>query len=106
MSKNVRFNYVLPTTREDGSPLAVSDIAYVDVQLNAGAGFATVEHNPATLTSVTLTELEPGTYTARFVVVDRQDSPKSSVPADISVGVPVDVLAAPNAVTDVQFVIL
>lgn len=79
-------------------------IAYVDVQLSADGGknFASFSHvTPDQPQTETITELEPGDYIARLIVVDTQTPPKSSSPVDTSFNIPVPVKDAPGSVSSV-----
>lgn len=69
---NVTLNWALPTTRESGKPLLVSDIAHVaiEVSADAGANWALVGTFGPELLSTVLTDLDFGTWTFRGVVVD------------------------------------
>jgi hypothetical protein len=69
---NVRLNWSLPTTRESGKPLNPADIAGVEIAVSADAGQNYVVSDvvtPATLETL-FTDMEPGTWMFRGVVVD------------------------------------
>lgn len=72
---NITLNWALPTTRESGKPLALSDIQHVIVEVSADGGetFSTLGLFPPTVTSTQLTDLDFGTWAFRGVVVDTKN---------------------------------
>jgi len=94
-----------PVVRTDGTPLAASEIARLEVGMKvAGApDFTTVAHVAPGVQSFTQTDLPPGDYEFSVAVVDTQLPAKTSAVATVAVSVapPVPVvLAAPGPVTD------
>lgn len=79
---NVRVKWTLPTTRQSGLPLQVSDIAAVEIAQSAdgGASFGVIDVLPPTTLETVVQDLEPGEWFFRGVVVDkagRRSDPKS-----------------------------
>jgi len=79
---NVKVTYQLPTTRKSGRPLDPADIRHVRIELSAdgGANFAPVAQVVPPTLEYTQTELEPGAWVFRAVVVDtagRESDPVS-----------------------------
>jgi hypothetical protein len=101
MARNVRLRWQLPSTRIDGSPLAVSDIAEVrlGVKVDGDPGpYAVLGSAPPSQLELLVPELEPGIWHFRAEVVDKQLVPRTSDPAFASADVPLPILAAPSAV--------
>lgn len=93
--QTIHLQWTLPTTRVDGSPLAATDIATVDVTDT----FAnTVTHLPGTATTFDTGDVTGQTGDHAFSVTVTDTSGNVSAPATVTVNVPVAV-AAPNAVT-------
>ena len=86
--KNVRISWDLPTTRESGFPLNVSEIAYVEVFLSAdlGANFVSLNQVVPPTVDLFIPDVDVGEWIFRLVVVDTED--KQSVAVDTSVVVP------------------
>lgn len=97
MTKTITISWDLPTTRESGNPLELSDIIGVEVSINAGAGFA-----PASMVIPTdpqvwvYPDMVDGDYTVRLVVVGIDGN---STPVDTSVRVDT---SNPSQPTNVQ----
>ena len=89
-------NWVLPTTRTDGSALAMTDIASVEI-FDAVNGAATTQIGTATGAATTFTTpvLGGGSHVFTVVVVDTAgDDSAPSAPATLSITV-----APPNPAT-------
>lgn len=100
---NVRVNWVLPTKRVGGKALAASAIAYTSVQMAIGSlPFTEVAKVTAPAATFLQTELEPGTYKFRVVIVDKQTPAESSAPTDSSISLRD---AAPEAATALTVVV-
>jgi hypothetical protein len=103
--KTINLAWILPTTRADGTALAVADIAYVLVEMGvvppAGTDVAYAELAKTLDTALVVPDVESGQYSFRFTVVDKQVPAKSSAPVLVNVDVPVPELAAPGEVTGV-----
>lgn len=101
---NVRVTWTLPTKRVNGKALPVSDIAQTIVSLSAdgGTNFGELTRIAAPGHSFLQTELEPGTYVFRVVVLD-----KSSLISDPSNpgSVTIAQTSPPAAVTDLTVVV-
>ena len=69
---NVRVQWVLPTTRESGKPLAVADIDHVLIEVSAdgGANFAPVGSFLPDVLETTVTDVDFGEYFFRGTVTD------------------------------------
>lgn len=95
---NVRVRWNLPTARVDGRPLPVAEIAstLVFIKVQGAPDFALLAEVLAPGVELVQTELEPGDYAFRVVVVDTQVPPKASAPVEATVNIPVPVLANPN----------
>lgn len=78
---NVRVSWVLPTVRESGKPLAAGDIKHVLLSLSAdgGANFGVLDTYPPSVLETVITELEPGEWRVRGVVVDTKDRASAPV---------------------------
>lgn len=102
MTKTVTLTYDLPTERTDGTPLASSEIKFVEVSLsiNGGADFSVVDVVPPDSTTFVQTDLEAGTWPFRFIV-EMHDGARSAG-KDFNA---VIMGAAPNDVTNIQVVI-
>lgn len=68
---NIRVTWQLPTTRESGRPLSVSEIQGVEIALSADGGqnFVVIDTFPPTVVETTVTELEDGEWHVRGVVI-------------------------------------
>jgi len=68
---NVRVRWQLPTTRESGRPLPISEIQGVEIALSADGGqnFAVLDTFAPSVLETTITELEDGEWHVRGVVV-------------------------------------
>ena len=98
--RNAIVSYDLPTTRQSGLPLDPADIAGVEVSLSAdgGANFAVLDTVAPPATSLEQTELEPGDYMFRLIVIDTNG--RRGNPVDEPFAIPDD--TAPGEVTNVQ----
>lgn len=81
---NVTLTWALPTTRESGKPLAVTDIQYVAVEVSAdaGASWALIGTFPPDVLATAVTDLDFGTWNFRGTVVDtkgRASAPLTAV---------------------------
>lgn len=70
---NVKLTWTLPTTRQSGRPLPVEEIAAVEIAQSAdgGASFGVIDVLPPTVLSTVVSELEPGEWFFRGVVLDK-----------------------------------
>jgi hypothetical protein len=71
---NLKVDWVLPTTRDSGRPLPLSEIAHVSLFISADGGQNYVKFNdfaPDVLSTV-ITDLEPGTWYVSGLVTDTQ----------------------------------
>lgn len=67
----VTVKWVIPTTRESGKPLKLSDVHHVRVEVSAdGVSFANVGDFTPDVTETVLDDLDFGTWTFRGLVVD------------------------------------
>lgn len=80
---NVTLNWALPTTRESGKPLLVSDIQHVviEVSANEGVDWALVGTFPPNVLSADVTDLDFGTWLFRGIVVDTKGRPSAPLEA-------------------------
>lgn len=104
---NVRVTWTLPTKRVNGKALPASEIAQSIVSLSAdgGAHFGELTRIDAPGHSFLQTELEPGTYVFRVVVVDKsQPDPLFSLPSNPG-SVTIAQTSPPAAVTDLTVVV-
>jgi len=100
---NIRINWTLPTTRESGKPLAVTDIKYVRLELSAnGVDFSPLNNVVPPAVSLLVTDLEPGTWTVRATVVDTRDRVSKSVIGAATI----EDNSAPGVVTDLTLTVL
>lgn len=84
---NVTLVWTLPNKRESGRPLNPADIMGVEIAASVdNTTFTVMEVLPPTSTEVTLTELEPGDWFFRGVVVDKDG--RRSAPVTITQTVP------------------
>lgn len=102
--KTAVINWELPTTRTSGGPLPANEISGTQVALSADGGstFTVLQNVPAAeVQSITIPDLEVGTWVVRFVVSDTQNrvSAPVTVPFDI---VPDVDNSPPNGVVNVQ----
>lgn len=69
---NARIQWVLPTTRESGLPLAESEIAFVEVLMSAdgGTNYVMVDQVAPPTLEVLVSDLDVGTYHFKAVVED------------------------------------
>lgn len=104
---NVNLTWKDPQTRNDGSPLGAAEIARIDVfvAVTGATNFAKLGDVAAGVQAFTQTDLPPGSYDFKLVVVDNQPDPKSSPGAVITVEIPEPPKAAPADVTDIAFTI-
>jgi hypothetical protein len=79
---NITLVWELPTTRESGKPLAVTDIQHVAVEVsaNGGADWASIGTFGPELTSVPVSDLDFGIWTFRGIVVDTKG--RASAPVE------------------------
>jgi hypothetical protein len=104
--KTVNLNWILPTTRVDGTALAPEAIAHTLVEISSdGVLFAELAKVASPETALIVPELESGTWTFRLTVVDKQKTPKLSAPVSVVVEVPVVELAAPSEITGITVVL-
>jgi hypothetical protein len=84
---NVKVSWVLPTTRESGKPLAVTDIDSVQIEQSAdgGANYVVIDVLPPTVLETTVTDLEPGDWFFRGIVLDKAGRPSKPVTGSISI---------------------
>jgi hypothetical protein len=80
---NVTLNWALPTTRESGKPLAVTDIQHVSIEVSANGGvdWALVGTFPPNVLSAPVTDLDFGTWLFRGIVVDTKGRPSAPLEA-------------------------
>lgn len=95
---NVLVKWQLPTTRESGRPINPADIAHVDLQMSADGGdqYVSVGTFGPDVLETTVTELEPGAWWFRGIVVDKAG--KASSPRAASIAIADD--TAPGALLD------
>lgn len=69
---NVRVRWVLPTERESGRPLAVTDIDHVRIEISAdgGANYALVGDFPPNVLETVVADVDFGEWTFRGIVED------------------------------------
>ena len=96
-------NWSLPTTRADGSALAVGDIAHTAISMSADGGSnwsAEAPVGPTGAQTFSVGNLTGGTYMFRAVVVDVDDrrSANTEVSADVAI-------TAPSAIADLTVTI-
>ncbi len=92
----------LPTTRTDGSPLALTDIASVVLSKAVGAGVPAVVQTTTAPTSLTVTYTDASPdfgQTDNYSAIVTDIEGNVSAAGTASVAVPPSVLAAPNAPT-------
>jgi hypothetical protein len=83
---NVKVNWLLPTTRESGKELLISDIDYVELSISAdlGANYTLYDRYKPDVLETVVNELEPGTWYFSGVVVDltgkRSKATEASIP--------------------------
>lgn len=84
---NVNVTWTLPDKRESGRPLLLADIKHVDVQISAdqGASFVSLNEVAPPVKELRVTELEPGTYNFRLIVVDKKDRVSKPATASITI---------------------
>lgn len=82
---NVTLQWALPTTRESGWPLAVSDIQHVVVEVSANGGQDWVLIGTFTpdVLSTQITDLDFGTWLFRGTVVDTKGRPSAPLEATL-----------------------
>lgn len=104
---NVRLRWTLPTTRVDGRALPVGEIqsSQVSIKLQGAPDFTPLAEVLAPGAELLQTDLDPGDYTFRVQVVDKQTPPKASAAVDGSVNIPVPVLANPSPATGLTLTI-
>jgi len=99
---NIVLTWTDPTTRVDGSPLAASDIAGIELfmRVSGAPDFTKINTIAAGIQTFTVTDLPPGEYEFQADVVDKQTPPKvsASVTANAAIVVPPVVLEAPSPV--------
>lgn len=99
--KSVTLTWDLPTTREQGGALAVTDIERIDVQASADNGTNWVAAGslaPTDTQTFTMSDLDIGTWMFQVLVIDTAMVP--SQPAMISVDVNDD--SPPNPVNNLN----
>ena len=84
---NVKLNWVLPTTRESGKPLAPEDVGHVTILLSAdgGANFGEFGQFTRDVLETTVTDLEPGNWVFGGVVVDTAKKASKMTTANITI---------------------
>lgn len=90
---NVKVVWALPTVRVSGGPLDISEIAGVELAISGDAGHNFTVTDPPFPTSVTetvFTDLEPGGWLFRGVVIDTAGRRSNPVIAAITIEPPVD----------------
>lgn len=92
---NVKVTWVLPTVRESGKPLAVTDIKHVliEASADAGANYGLLDSFPPDVLETTVTELEPGEWFFRGTVVDT----KNRAGAPVAESIVIEDLSPPGA---------
>jgi hypothetical protein len=84
---DVNVNWVLPTTRTSGKPLNPADIAAMELALSIdGTNFTPFDSYTRDILSTVVTELEPGDWYFRGVVVDTLN--RRSLPRVSSINIP------------------
>lgn len=85
---NVRVSWALPTLRKSGKPLDPTTIKAVEIAISADGGqsFTVTDVMPPNILEADFTELEPGDWRWRAVVVDTTD--RRSDPAFAGVVIP------------------
>jgi hypothetical protein len=84
---DVNVNWVLPTTRTSGKPLNPADVAAMELALSIdGNNFTPFDSYTRDILSTKVTELEPGEWFFRGVVVDTLN--RRSVPRVSSLVIP------------------
>lgn len=104
MSKSVVLSWELPTSREEGGPLAFSEIrdTQVELSLNGGVDYVPLDTVlPTDLQELSGGDLQYGTYYFKFVVTDIDGL--SGAALEFPVAVPDD--SAPGQVVNVQVVL-
>ena len=99
---NVSIPITAPTQRKDGTALALTEIARMDVEFSVDNGqtFTNVGHAAANQSSFDATDLSPGSYLARSSATDTQTPPLTSDFSNVvSFVIPAPALAAPNPPT-------
>jgi hypothetical protein len=83
--KNATLSWTLPTLRESGGPLDVSEIQHVLVEISADNGVNYTELNRVAPPATTLLvpDLETGTWKFHLTVVDMQDRRSAAVPFEV-----------------------
>lgn len=89
MSRNVKVSWILPTVRQDGSPLAVTDIENVAIGMSTtgqeGSYVEIGKYLTDTLETV-VNELETGTWYFTGVVTDKAGRVSRPVFGQITIG--------------------
>lgn len=69
---NIRVQWVLPTTRMSGKPLAVADISHVRVEISAdeGASFTSISDFPPDVLETLVQDVDFGTWVFRAACAD------------------------------------
>lgn len=95
----VTLNWTLPTTRTDGSPLAPTDIASIDVFDSASpTPTVPIASLPGAVTTFTSGVLSVGAH--GFTIVINDTTGHSSAQSNVFSGTVAPTLAPPSAVTD------
>lgn len=86
---NVRLTFSFPTARTNGRPLALDEIAYASIEIDAGAGAVEIGRiDPVAGTVEFLqTELDPGDYLFSVTTVDTQTPPARSPVERVAVSI-------------------
>jgi len=84
---NVVVSWALPTTRENGTPLKISDIKDVEIKLSADGGktFGVFGHYSTDVLSTIMTELEAGVWVVGASVRDIKMRESKMVTASITI---------------------
>ncbi|MBP8181890.1 MAG: hypothetical protein KAZ88_12990 [Acidimicrobiia bacterium] len=82
---NVRVQWVLPTTRESGKPLAAADIAAVAIEISAdgGANYSPVGEFGADVLETTVADVDFGEFFFRGTVRDTKGRVSNPVVASV-----------------------
>jgi hypothetical protein len=93
---NARLAWVLPTDRVQGEALPEAQIDFVEISMSAdgGANYSGLAQVPPPTLEHLVSDLNPGTYMFRGVVVDKDG--RRSDDADVTASI----LSAPSALPD------
>lgn len=84
---NVKVMWTLPVVRQSGKPLPAGDIASVEIAQSAdgGANFGVIDVVPPNVLELVVTDLEPGDWFFRGVVVDTAGRRSNAVIRSIAI---------------------